>query len=203
MPDELKMSPSITHRLTHGAQDKLQPKRLRLKPLDRDAAKESLLLLKEVMDRRGIKFWLLYGTLLGAVRDKNFIAWDNDIDLGFYFDDVEEIYKALLELRTLDFDIFRVTATSAYVQVRRNGVYIDMVLWSRQHETMWRCDEYSEPNDFFSDLVEWPFLDTTFLVPREYEEYLRMHYCGDKWRTPDPSCKRAKMFKVGRRRKAT
>jgi len=203
MPGELKMSPSIARRLTHGAHDRLQPRRLRLKPLDRDAARESLLLLKEVMDRRGIKFWLIYGTLLGAVRDKNFIAGDNDIDLGFYFDDVEEIYKALLELQTLDFDIFRVTADSTYVQVRRNGVYIDMALWSQQHETMWRCGEYYEPNNFFSDLVDWPFLDTTFLVPREYEEYLRVHYYGDKWKTPDPSCKRAKMFMVRRKRKTT
>jgi len=199
MLNEPEMKPSIAHRLTNGKKDKLQPRRLKLKPLDRDVAKENLLLMKEVLDRRNIKFWLLYGTLLGAVRDKNFIAGDNDIDLGFYYSDAEEVYNALLKLQTLGFNIFRVTADSTFVQISRNGVYIDIVLWNQEHETMWRCGDYYEPHNFFSEFIEWPFLDTTFLIPKKYEEYLRVHYYGENWKIPDPSCKHAKVCKISKR----
>ncbi|GAI21113.1 unnamed protein product [marine sediment metagenome] len=48
------------------------------------AAKESLLEVKEVLNELKIKFWLTWGTLLGAVRDKGFIPWDTHIDLKMF-----------------------------------------------------------------------------------------------------------------------
>ena len=35
-----------------------------------------------VLQKLGIVYWLDCGTLLGAIRDNQLIAWDNDIDLG-------------------------------------------------------------------------------------------------------------------------
>jgi phosphorylcholine metabolism protein LicD len=53
--------------------------------------------MQEVFERNGIKFWLEAGSLLGAIREKGLIPWDNDIDLGIFAKSVKskEIRKKL------------------------------------------------------------------------------------------------------------
>ena len=63
----------------------------------RDIQLGNLALLKEfayVCERAGLKYWLDAGTLIGAIRHKGFIPWDDDIDVGMIREDYNKIIDA-------------------------------------------------------------------------------------------------------------
>lgn len=44
----------------------------------------------KVLDKNKLKYYMIGGTMLGAIRHKGFIPWDDDIDLGIPRDDYEK-----------------------------------------------------------------------------------------------------------------
>ena len=63
----------------------------------RDIQLANLALLKEldyVCKQNGLTYWLDFGTLLGAVRHKGYIPWDDDIDVSMMREDYEKIIEA-------------------------------------------------------------------------------------------------------------
>lgn len=58
----------------------------------------TIILLRElakVCDENDIPYWIDYGTLIGAVRHKGFIPWDDDIDVGMMRKDVDRLEKVM------------------------------------------------------------------------------------------------------------
>lgn len=52
---------------------------------------ESLEALDKVCNDHGISYFMIAGTLLGAVRHKGFIPWDDDIDVGLLREDYDRL----------------------------------------------------------------------------------------------------------------
>ena len=70
--------------------------------LNKDDAKYMLSTIKKVLEQNGVHFLLNFGTLLGAVRDHDFIGHDYDIDLAMHVKYRERFLELIPELYKLD-----------------------------------------------------------------------------------------------------
>ena len=57
-----------------------------------------LLKLDEVCNRNGLRYYIAFGTCLGALRHKGIIPWDHDIDVLMPIEDVKKLIKLQSEL---------------------------------------------------------------------------------------------------------
>jgi len=62
--------------------------------------------VKQIFDNHGIRFWLDYGTLLGAVREGKMIDHDYDIDLAVWINDVPKIGKTRKEFKKAGYTLY-------------------------------------------------------------------------------------------------
>ncbi len=49
--------------------------------------------LDEICKRHNIKYWVAYGTLIGTIRHKGFVPWDDDLDVCMLREDYEKLKK--------------------------------------------------------------------------------------------------------------
>lgn len=71
-----------------------------------------------IATKHNIRYWLSYGTLLGAARHKGFIPWDHDVDIEMPLQDYIKFFK--VESKELPHDIFfQNSKTDVYLQLAK------------------------------------------------------------------------------------
>lgn len=154
-----------------------------IKIMDKEIGKENLLLFKSLANKAGLKFGLMYGTLLGAIREHDFIAHDEDIDLFIMKEDIETFKNLLWDLVDAGFEIMRFDRRNSLCSISRKGEYIDIYIYRPLCEGVHEFNGDCVLSKFLTDLVEIPFQGETFLGAKDAEDFCLFEY-GQNWRTP-------------------
>lgn len=72
---------------TYNSDDNSELRKLQLVTLD------IIKLFADICDKHGLRYFMVGGTMLGAVRHKGFIPWDDDADIGMPREDYEKLLK--------------------------------------------------------------------------------------------------------------
>lgn len=153
-----------------------------VKQIDKEIASENLTILKRILDKKGLKPLFAYGTLLGAIREKDFITHDEDIDLIAKAEDKQAIFDLLPELMEEGFVVARYDRRELFTIIRK-GEYIDFYFFKPYKDNTRYCSGVLCPNEFFDNVTLMPFKGNEYWVPADYEGFLLFEY-GENWRTP-------------------
>lgn len=61
--------------------------------------------VKKILDDEGIKFFLFFGTLVGAMREKDFILYDDDVDIGVFAEDINKIKECREKFKKVGYEL--------------------------------------------------------------------------------------------------
>jgi lipopolysaccharide cholinephosphotransferase len=155
-----------------------------IKRIDKSIAQENLEILKDVCDNANLRFILFYGTLLGAVREHDFITHDEDIDVLMYKSDMKKFLTLLFTLRDRGFELARYESRG-FLSIIRKGEYIDVYFYEEytKDANLWYCCQDVCKKEFVFDLIPYNFLEKEYYIPRNYIQYLE-YYFGLNWQTP-------------------
>jgi phosphorylcholine metabolism protein LicD len=162
---------------------------------------EGLLLVKEAYKENNLEFWLDYGTLLGAIREKDFIGHDADMDLGTMFksnDDVKNIEASLIKKGFSKYREFWLDGKIVEETYIYKGVNIDIFHYFQNEENRVHCfllEEgnntiYKKDTDYtfitglivtkissaFTKIIWIDFKGEQFPIPESYDQYLKDNY---------------------------
>lgn len=153
-----------------------------IKQIDKQKSFENLCLFNDIAKKYSFDFILAYGTLLGAIRDKDFIDHDEDIDLGALYDEKDKLLSMLFELRDNGFEVAR-WDSRGLMSIIRNNEYIDIYLFKHLSKKLYAVCGAPFPKIFIDEKTTVNFKGLEFNVPADYIENLKYLY-GDSWHTP-------------------
>ena len=155
------------------------------KVLNLENAEKALKEVKTILDGLNVTFFLISGTLLGAIRDKGLMPWDDDIDLGSILGMHGIIESELEKIGATFQDNGFIAKLDSYggnpfIQTVKYSTLVSWTCFKVQSNHIVQFPALNTPVDYFENLREITFLNDQFLVPNPPEELLKLKY-GDEW----------------------
>ncbi len=156
------------------------------KVIDIDISKENLEIFQSIIEKSKITYGLICGTLLGAIRDKNFIKHDEDTDIYLLYEEREKFLRLLVQFQQKGFDLVRVEGD--LLSLMRKNEYIDCYFFERKLKFgLIKLRVISNLLELPANNLENPikklFLGISISMPDNPEYIVRKLY-GRNWRIP-------------------
>ena len=158
---------------------------------------ECLIDIKKILDENNQEFFLTCGTLLGYVRNNDFIPYDEDIDISILkekfnidiIDKIKQSKKFILETT------YGSIENSFEVSFRHiNNTKIDIFIMYQIKDNYYysasfngicssKKEGYCKWGNTINGFINITFKNNNFLIPSNFEQYLEELY-GKNWKIP-------------------
>ena len=167
---------------------------------------EIMFIIDKVFKELNIQYWLEYGTLLGAIREKGLIKHDYDIDLGLFLEDYSEDIQTIFEkyglrkIKSFSIDNGKYGLEETYLY---KGVNIDLFYFTKKEDKFYSHVFRNEYGKSWEETIEdkgglivmemyFPysgfkkinFLNVMCPVPKDADAHLKAFY-GETYLVPD------------------
>lgn len=163
--------------------------------------------INEVLDKNGFKYFITYGTLLGIIREGQFMGHDNDIDMGIIYDENfswDKLEEALREIGMHKKHQFTLEGEITEQTYSYNKLSVDFFMYEnfdanhqvsyvyfRQETGRYEDATFEVARHITKKIEKIEKVETLkgeFSIPENSEEFLAEIY-GSEWRVPQPNWK--------------
>lgn len=161
--------------------------------------------LDQALTKRGAKYFLSSGSLLGVVRDGAFMKHDDDLDVCIYidesftWDDLEDIMKKIGMKKTRQFTYDGKIHEQTYAKDKllidffgcwEDEDYLNIYVFFRKKDYDYSSSSQSHVSRLMlykpDGLDKITINNATFNIPRDADKFLESLYTSN-WRVPDPN----------------
>lgn len=144
---------------------------------------DNLRVLSLYLDKIDINWGPAFGSLIGVVRNDDFLPWKPAFDLYILKEDEERFKDLLWLLQDVDFKVLRYERRGLYI-ITRNGEFINIfVLAKISSDVRHTGGAFYIHEKYLQNTVKWDFKGVLLNVPADVDEYLTFHY-GEDWTIP-------------------
>ena len=148
----------------------------------------NLVAARDALTACGARPFLVDGTLLGAIREGDFIAHDRDTDMGCFIED--HVAGMIPAMKRAGFRIgkrFGAPGRGLEYAFRRHAIKLDVFFYysdeAGSFHAAWKNGQPIRYSYWPFGLAPVEFMGETFLAPDDPERFLATKY-GPDWRTP-------------------
>lgn len=156
------------------------------KKMNLKVAGENIKRFQSIIHKSGVRYGLMFGTLLGAIREDNFIRYDEDTDIYVLSEDKERFLRLLPKFKTKELDVVR--DDGDYISLMRGNEYIDIYFFDLRRKFNFKKYRFLKDNFeveayHLEESIKRSFLGVEIMVPKDPEKVLVKLY-GKDWRIP-------------------